>query len=477
MLKRKRKDDPPIYHPPSVFPKFAHMDQPKKPRVNAGSSKKFDFAVTDESLKRDTLKMMLSVTRSDDLMVKQDRVKEIRNWLVAEPGKYTTIKVLCKELDIEVMEYEQNQSLVAFRDENGETQLGEANQLEAFDDFIVSASKRSLGYAKKKKVVLIREIPHVFLKNPHKLSELLLQMRFYCRSSIVFCLTQIDSCWELNHRRFFSSIPPQELYITHVKFNPIAKIEIGKAIKTMSEHLGLNVTTAFINAVKEKSNGDMNSAINMLEISRAQSARNMHSLLSSADLMAEFCHFIGKIIYAKRESLDNISLRQRIEVEKKVKEPFRRPIHPKDSVDELIAMCPTQSRSLVDYVSEYKLKFLNDANSLAHIYKDLCLANQIGCFYDTSNDNVLDKYAKELIVTSSFYHTNGKSLTKGIFAFSKPSGPNRDHLRGIMGDVNKLFPGGSYTQLLTSTLPMLTMMPSKASMNEISVIQSLKRKK
>lgn len=80
-------------------------------------------------------------------------------------GKSTTIRVLCEDLGYDLIEYEQNQALQTFTDANGELQMHEQNQMEAFSSFIRTSSKKTLGQsAKSRKIVLVREIPNVFVK-------------------------------------------------------------------------------------------------------------------------------------------------------------------------------------------------------------------------------------------------------------------------------------------------------------------------
>lgn len=79
-------------------------------------------------------------------------------------GKVTTVRVLCEELGMHLLDYVQNQAFDVFRDEAGEICLGEQNQVDAFVSFLMAASRKCIGGSQQRKAVLVREIPNVFVR-------------------------------------------------------------------------------------------------------------------------------------------------------------------------------------------------------------------------------------------------------------------------------------------------------------------------
>lgn len=88
-----------------------------------------------------------------------------------------------------------------------------------------------------------------------KLQRALSELQLSVRCSIVFCLTQNESCWELNPNRFFPASLLTSLGVKHVKFNPVMKTEIVRAVKRCAALLGIPLNPAAINRIKEKADG------------------------------------------------------------------------------------------------------------------------------------------------------------------------------------------------------------------------------
>ncbi|CAD5210978.1 unnamed protein product [Bursaphelenchus okinawaensis] len=470
MWKKKRKPD--ITHHPSVFPKFEHMDGVKKPR-KCTSTARYDFTISAEEMKRRTVQDIVASTieSSKQLSVKPNKVEEIRKWLCYEQprlrvllltgpsgcGKFTTLNVLCKENNIDIVEYVENQHLSKFVKEDG-VELVEANQVTAFEDYLIHGSRRCLGQPRRKKIVLVREVPNVFVLKPDKLTKLLAELPQSCKTSVVFCLTQVDGNWNLNPRRFSSAIP-SIIPMTQVVLNPIDKFKITNILKQLSGTFGYNADQKLLDAVKDKARGDINSALNFIELSRNQGKADMCEILHSSDLKSDIFHFLGKVMYAKRETVEDNIKRQ--EIEETVKEKYRRIVPPTHTLQELLDLNPLQSHTLVNYVAHYKMMLVKDVHACANMYRDLCIADRLGTYYDTVNEGFMEQYAQKVVPV-------------GLMSFSKPPVPSKERLKERILEVNRVYPTKSSTDLLTSYFPLLSLMPSKGTLQETSLMKNLK---
>jgi cell cycle checkpoint protein len=241
-------------------------------------------------------------TRSE-LMVHKNKVDELSNFidsqlsrkslhspivlLTGPPGcgKFVTLKVLCKEKNIDLVMYNSsilkldNLKVVDEYNEffESEDRNYQESQLKLFEQFLFKSSRYSADQifcsaddARLKRVIFVKEIPNSSLYETASFHSILRKFAQYSKSLLVFSLNlTTNSTWENNQMRLFSNEIRNELKITEISFNAFANSFMLKALNRVIclENFDTQLlhNKDVLNELCASSNGDLRFAINSLD--------------------------------------------------------------------------------------------------------------------------------------------------------------------------------------------------------------------
>ncbi|VDM49954.1 unnamed protein product [Toxocara canis] len=379
-------------------------------------------------------------------------------------GKTATVKVLCRELRMELVEWESPDHYDFSYDQNGEEVLCEQSQVRVFADFLKSVDHGSLETAHVQKVVLIEQLPNVFYREPSLLHSLLRSYASCSRCMFIFVLSSIESCWALNPRRLFPTSMLRELYFDTVSFNPSAVTFLSKAIRRILTALSIKATPSQIKYIAESSAGDIRCAINNLQLSIAEDGRLLNDvLLFGSSSQTDPFHSIGKILYGKRAETESTEW---VECEnllsEHLRERFHRPRPPKDVLEDVIhktAMSGDNKdilggnrafRKLLEmsagtseiaaYLEEHEPYFAESLSEIRAVFDNISLIDSALGSWEVRMNPSLDKYEAEVgfsfnqLLVSFFI--SGMEERKGRLFFVEPATRCSDELNEKSNDEN-----------------------------------------
>lgn len=186
-------------------------------------------------------------------------------------GKSTTVKVLCTELGIEVLEFDANQHEYELTYSGDE--LLETSMLSLFVQFLrhaefVSIEKQSLSH----RLLLIEQLPNVFyryamgvftnisktyvFRDPEKFRDTMLNYVRSSRCMLVFALSNVDRCWEIHPTRLFTAELLDACSISHIKFNNVATSLMKKAVNRVLTLVNVKPGVAVVSKIVEAAGGE-----------------------------------------------------------------------------------------------------------------------------------------------------------------------------------------------------------------------------
>lgn len=269
-----------------------------------------------------------SVTK---LAVHSGKIKEVQTWfeslndnlltkskflLVTGPSgccKATAVRIIAKHCGFMCLEWTTPMSAEQVYDQCTGGYSYQSVQ-ERFQDFIWGATRyRSLKCdISNNQFLLIKDIPNVFLDKPDEFHSIFSHFNLASKFPIVFIVNS-----EKIARDLFSTDILEKLKVQQIKFNPITKKSVlnvlGQIIKAQQQHNKLlripNSTE--MNTIYDETNGDLRSAIINLSFvcMNVQNKINKTSQTVLKDENLDLFHSIGRVIYPKRELINNSSLK------------------------------------------------------------------------------------------------------------------------------------------------------------------------
>ncbi|KAL7639731.1 UNVERIFIED_CONTAM: hypothetical protein RMT77_009141 [Armadillidium vulgare] len=289
----------------------------------------------------------------DDVAIHKKKLQEVQNWLMESnlrskekrillltgpPGssKSAVIHALARDQNISLREwvnnyssnndyFKENSTDLSFREYGTDFTYSQA---ERFSDFVFRSSKyKDLSKAlnTSSNLVLIEEIPNVYVLNPLEFHRLLRKYLICCTCPLVFIIS------ETKNNNLVKSLFPielqEELHITNISFNPVSTSLLQNAINRI-----LNLTSnsnspifdsvgttkkQFLQMIAEKSGGDVRSAINTLQFIMTKGdeangatkakkdlkrkAQSFEDFIGCKDSSLILFRALGKVLYCKRE--------------------------------------------------------------------------------------------------------------------------------------------------------------------------------
>ncbi|XP_012577223.1 PREDICTED: cell cycle checkpoint protein RAD17 [Condylura cristata] len=243
-----------------------------------------------------------------ELAVHKKKIEEVETWLKTEVverqpkkggsillitgppgcGKTTTIKILSKELSIQVQEWT-NPILANFqKDEFKELFNSESSfhpyqsQIAVFKEFLLRATKynklQMLGddLRTDKKIILVEDLPNQFYRDCHSLHDVLRTYVQIGRCPLIFIISDSVS-GDNSQRLLFPKDIQEECGISNISFNPVAptimmkflnRIVTVEANKNRSKIIFPDKTS--LELLCQGCSGDIRSAINSLQFSSSK---------------------------------------------------------------------------------------------------------------------------------------------------------------------------------------------------------------
>lgn len=189
----------------------------------------------------------------------------------AGSGKTATLRCLAADEGLTICEWVNPISLTAKHEYSLDWDFGgTTGQVEQFEDFLFQSSRYAslLDDDSGKRLVLVEDLPNIFIREPKSLHSVLRMCRRTAIAPLVFIVS--DSSDKLEYRLFPDDIL-RELDITKITFNAIAPTFVSKALCTLldaavrTQAITHEPTADDIESIVAASNGDIRSAINALE--------------------------------------------------------------------------------------------------------------------------------------------------------------------------------------------------------------------
>lgn len=190
-------------------------------------------------------------------------------------GKYVALKVLCKEKNVQLVEWDQDILNLKSFDLQNESELSTPyeSQLKKFTQFLFKSSRyesnqlfSSANSLNSKILLLVKDLPNFAFRDPQVFLNLLQEFNRFSKFSLVFTITTTHSS-DFNPYRIFSIENKKNLGISEISFNPIANTYLSKKIDKIAklERFAF-VDKKFLENICATGNGDLRHAINLMEL-------------------------------------------------------------------------------------------------------------------------------------------------------------------------------------------------------------------
>ncbi|KAG8516142.1 Cell cycle checkpoint protein RAD17 [Galemys pyrenaicus] len=248
-----------------------------------------------------------------ELAVHKKKVEEVETWLKTEVlerqpkqggsillitgppgcGKTTTIKILSKELSIQIQEWI-NPILPDFQKDDFKELFNSdssfhpyQSQIAVFKEFLLRATKynklQMLGddLRTDKKIILVEDLPNQFYRDCHTLHEVLRTYVQIGRCPLIFIISDSVS-GDNSQRLLFPKEIQEECGISNISFNPVAPTIMMKflnRIVTVEANKNRSKITipdkTSLELLCQGCSGDIRSAINSLQFSSSKDENNL----------------------------------------------------------------------------------------------------------------------------------------------------------------------------------------------------------
>lgn len=204
-------------------------------------------------------------------------------------GKTAALKVLAKTYEYRICEWITQTDIEHSRrggggnDENDNVTFSES-QFDKFSQFLYQSSRyRSVFNPLAKRLVLVEDFPHTFIKDPASFEKVLERYTGYGKSPLVFIITDTKSrTLNIGHNVFTDNVR-QRLRIDTICFNAVADTMIKKGLKRICaimqqpgfQHHYIEPSAETIDSIVLSSQGDLRSAVINLHFASQKSTHTI----------------------------------------------------------------------------------------------------------------------------------------------------------------------------------------------------------
>ena len=379
----------------------------------------------------------------------------------AGSGKTTSIRVLSKEYDVQLVELPSTfifteQDIVTDSFSNLEIKvvnkefdhiksIGSESQLNRFSRFLCDLNnyKKLIFDYSSYKLLLIEDIPQIFHIKPEFLHEELIKLhqKFKSRTiPLVFIISDSVNCSSIENKILPKTIQTK-LNFTVISFKPISNATLTKTLsKTILN--GQKLEKSDIDKIVRASSNDIRNAYNYFLFKHSNSSEassfssksaifckkaklmltkkksnvsdnnNIEKLFSGREEQLTLVHAIGKILYAKRlpnQDLDVLDfIRSHPQFDRSL---LRNPLveqQPEKIPEKTNANCNT----LIDWLYENYYDFINEENSDSLNHSLDCLeifSMNDSYFNDFESKNILENISTSFLIRGIMYSLNRDS--------------------------------------------------------------------
>lgn len=455
-----------------------------------------------------------------DLAVHRDKVDQVYRSIMAKlsnksagavfllcgpagSGKTATLRCLAADEGLTICEWVNPISLTAKHEYSVDWDFGgTTGQVEQFEDFLFQSSRYPslLDDDSGKRLVLIEDLPNIFMREPKSLHSVLRTCRRTALAPLVFIVS--DSSDKLEYRLFPDDIL-RELDITKITFNSIATTFVTKALCALldsavrTQAITHEPTTDDIESIVAASNGDIRSAINSLEFfcspqqSLPKTARSLGSAAKKnqwsgggsrkrrkkatrtdtysggigRDTPLSLFHSLGKILHGKCRQLDQSSTELANETELSSSDSLSVSTTEKHSAssnspEAVFERAAISGETFALFLHHNMPDFAADVAAAAECAEWFCHSDVLAS--EWTSENVMESYATSVVtrgLTASLSSLAGKSA--GWRPLGKPQWmASLRHVKQKLFDLRVAFKGQHSTgrELQLDRVPYLALL-------------------
>uniref|UniRef100_A0A915PSS3 AAA+ ATPase domain-containing protein n=1 Tax=Setaria digitata TaxID=48799 RepID=A0A915PSS3_9BILA len=304
-------------------------------------------------------------------------------------GKTAAVQMLCRELKLELIEWNCSESYEVFYGPEGE-------EIRKFAEFLKSSDRGSLEKSAAQKVVLIEQLPNVFYQDPSVLHATLQNTVKNTVCMYIFVMSDVESCWYLSPKRILPSNIRVELGFEELAFNASATTFLSKALRRIASLLHVNVSPSQVKRIAEISNGDIRTAIHNLQLCIDDCKKFNEVIPLHSSTLIDPYHSLGKLLYAKRcDKTDDNWKRTEEMLKIELRKVWSRGYPPKDDVNEVLEKSGMDGDKLVMFLHEHELNFAPSLSSYLDILNNISLFDSILGRWEVRMNSVLCSYMSE----------------------------------------------------------------------------------
>ncbi|MCP9262040.1 BMA-HPR-17 [Dirofilaria immitis] len=377
-------------------------------------------------------------------------------------GKTATVKMLCRELKLELIEWNCSESYNIFYGSEGE-------EVREFTEFLKSSDRGSIEKPASQKVILIEQLPMNTIMNTGCIH--------------IFIMSDVGSCWYLSPKRILPANIRYQLGFKELVLNASAIIFLSKALRRIASLLKVNVSPLQIKRIAENSSGDIRTAIHNLQLCFDGSREFIEIFPLQSPILVDPYHSLGKLLYAKRcDKADDNWKKAEEKLKIELRKVYSRDYPPKDDISEVFNKSGMSAETLVMFIHEHEPNFAPSLSCYLGILNNISLFDSAFGSWEVRINSILNSYMGEVAARSTvFIISSAKAdevrfrinllinadpfdlILRRMYHFHKPRCHDEDfQLFSRKKEIHAAFPSSFYREVLTLTLPLIKLIKPSA---------------